>query len=271
MLPSSQIDYSIKAPNAPKYVWQAAIPDGNAQTFTMTTAGGGSVTIQVPAVVVNFARSRLEFTFAPAADVAGLFNWIFADTVPQIQRILVYGKGNVQICDLNEVANYLTVVGPPETKYSDLQQYPTPGQYGVSGGGAASGASWFDVSYGLCPSRFAPASNPRHNYDEATANSPNSLSTGTSFGEPQYFFRPKGATGADTASPVINYSIPLSMFKNTILALDKDLYFGDIIYFKVFFHPFTKCGSKSDSKDDVGGAAALGGATLSNIQLMVAE
>jgi hypothetical protein len=165
-------------------------------------------------------------------------------------------SGNGQwICDLDNVQNYLDVVLKKELEKEEFLS--------------------------LDPMTGVSANNSVINVIPALRNStlggnlPNGAANSSSLNyvEPAYF---NVATAINTGV-TYNVQFPLHLLKNTVFAIDKDLYFGATTYMKVYFGPMSKIGYLSDSNANPSAGtkisfAGLAGATttITGMQLMLA-
>src|SRR5690606_21729603 len=73
----------------------------------------------------------------------------------------------------------------------------------------------------------------------------------------------------NTAYPV-RYKIPLSMFKNTIFALDKDLIFDGISFIRITWNPYTQLGFTNDGAAGTAGVDYVAPPTNTYVALYLA-
>lgn len=83
------------------------------------------------------------------------------------------------------------------------------------------------------------------------------------------------AVGAvNDPTPVINVKLPLGMFYNSLLALDKDMYFGEVLYLRVVWAASTKVLFRAVNANGLAGPATAAAAynnnyDLTNLQLFL--
>ena len=124
---------------------------------------------------------------------------------------------------------------------------------------------------GVSPSEVSRAGIPAfRNSTVADVNTPGGLANNSSvsFDEPAYL-----TAGAVNAIVTYKIMFPLRLIKNTAFSIDKNLYFGQTTYFKVYFGPLSKTCYVSDSavSPSIGTKTAYAGAaTITNLQLMLA-
>jgi hypothetical protein len=201
---NKQNDYSLKQQVVkPLYKFSKLYENAGQRTITTTAAGQVSV-FDIPAACVNFGRSILRFNMASvAASGAGTFNWQHHDLISPIVQIQLHTRGGVKLCDVLDLDHYSKIALKSDVKISDVNNTPdtTVNQFGLTRGNLAAGYT------------------PLAADGEANSN---------------YGFQYCTAGGNNGANPVKNnISIPLSQIKNTILALDKDFYFGEVLQLRI--------------------------------------
>lgn len=242
-----QIDYSKSDLSAavPSYQLSKILPLSGSQTATVSAAGGAEMLFEIPGVkVVNLSRSYLNFTITPIAGTH--YNYIQALGIPIIRQIQLYTRGGLYLCDLNEAANYTCITELSETK---LQDFLSKDKF-ADGSGASDGSKRSDV---------LAADTIRTHLDAARGS--------INYTEPSYV-----VVGADTtATPILTYKYSLSNFKNTILGLDKDLLFNEILILRVVFQGANKVGwNATTATAPVTGAAALASYEITNSCVYIA-
>lgn len=203
----------------------------------------------------------------PGNNTAGNYKRLFMDCMPTIRQIQLYTRGNVYLCDLQGANNYTKVIWNAETNINDFLEYPTqsygvaavgnannnPGFVDANGVSVGEG-SLFERSDDVKKYRAAQAAYTNDGKTaELVATSSDGkavtgqlsliipaadeqgvrsqrLPTGPSninYTEPQYVMRSTVGAGAGQNLMNVNINLPLGMYKNTILAVDKDLYFNN--------------------------------------------
>jgi len=273
---ASQLNYRKDVFVHPSYRMTRVLPLSGSTIQTVNTTGGQETIFEIPVNAVNFAKSYLTFSFQippQTADNTAIRNYCFMDCFPHFRQLQLYTRSGIFICDLNEVANYTKVIWNAETK---IENFLNNGlMVGINNAGAASTRTAGAIGAGAHFNRNngAVLSIPAARLlgDTTTAAS----SADVSYTEPRYVFQ--SVVGGDVAGlPSIlnfNVNIPFSMFKNTILSLDKDIYFGEIIILRAVWSPSVKIGfyNSGSATDFTNLAAALAtNVSVSNINLYVA-
>ena len=244
----NSLDYTQYNFVTPDYQLTKLIQQTGGQINTITTSGGMESIFELPAKVFNFGKSFLSFSISIPDGGANNYNWFQTNVIPFWQQIQVYTKGGLFLCDLISAHNYSNLVNPVETKLENLKTYD---QYVAAQAG---------TGYGQC---F------RIQGESATNYRPNDTEPDNGTDKLQYTFVStvgEAGTGGLTA----NFIIPFSMFKNTIMGLNKDLYFnGEIMMIRFVWGPSTKLFWKAPAANDpaTNAVAAAISASVSNIAL----
>ena len=262
---SSQIDYKQSMYSHPSYRFEPQFPN----TFGQSIVLGSSqtpVTINIPPEVFNLAQSYLDYTVYIPQGQALTWTWLSQNALKEISHIQFYSGSNMWIVDLDNLQNYLDIVLKKELSREEfLTNDPMTGIYANN--------SLVNVAPAL------------RNSNNTTTNQPNLAINNSSvnYTEPAYFQVASAISGAGVAgSTTYNVQFPLRLIKNTAFSVDKNMYFGQTTYMKVYFGPTSKiCYSSTSNANPSAGtktsytplAAATPGFTLpvvTGFQLMLA-
>lgn len=212
--------------------------------------------IEIPPLVHNENRSFLNFTLTPAIAAgagAAHYNNMFLDGIPCIQSIQLLTKSGLYLADITDANVYTNLIGRRETKLDEIT---------CTSANVASGVGY--IENGLVKNNGLINAVPSLRYAAAAA-----VNAATNYFEPRYV-----SIGADgTATPVLNYRINLGTYKNSLFALDKDVYFGgEILVLKIIwapgsrvkYHTSVATGVNTNVSEDTSGY------TISNLELMLA-
>lgn len=263
---NTALDYTQKSLSHPRYRFSQILP----QTTPPTVNGGQDILFQIPVRVVNMSESILRFTIKPpaAGPGAGTINVSHVTPLSMIRTIEFYNQGNQMLCQLYNVNKYLNTVFFAETKLEDFIDLPvTKDKVSRVAGVAnliANTVSDWGIGTFKCNTLFnnrlvdgSDETNLQAAHDNLTiaANiNPNNniypqngsgryviqtnagvISEVNQYGGPNQraYFR----TGVinNNLSPTINVNFPLKYLYNTILSLNKDMYFGEIMYLRFVF------------------------------------
>lgn len=210
----NSLDYSKYIYTHGTYQLTKIIQNTGVQTQSLTAAGGNESIFEIPAKVFNFGRSSINFTLTPTALINN-FNWMYVDGYSMIRQITLQTRSGQTLLDINEFNKYTNMTMRRENKLEDILTWDKVG----------------GLFSGLIPSNAPAVENIRPNSTAIASNGK------TNFLEPTYIATTVGlAPGASgpVGGPVINVQMDLDKIKNTLIGLDKDLYFnGEILQFKI--------------------------------------
>ena len=222
---SNELDYQKKVSSYPLYRFNKIIQQTGSQQVLITGGGGQTSIFELPTQCFNLAKSELYFTIAPPQAPGGTFNWMWKDNISPISRIQLYTRGGLYLCDLPYVANYTKVISKPETAFEEFNSYNKGSQQAV------------DTFRYLRKTNAEVIDQTPENFALRHDASP----TSTNYTEPQYL-EVSGLGNANPPDPVLNVCLPLAHLKNTILACDKDLFFGEIMILRIEWAPINRIG-----------------------------
>lgn len=294
----AEIDYTRKIVEHGSYEWTKILPITGGQTVALSSTSTAETMFEIPTKMVNLARSHLAFDLCFQAPAAGIANFIHADGLPMIDRLSLYTRGGVYLCDINNY-NYFSKM---TTKYTMSMEDFLQRDIGIAGstiiGTAADTASSTSASVLQPCNSKAAASWQGSSYSGITNVSANGIFTtaqpalagipdptndaagdtaadlgnyvrtvltcfnalkpingnfrpldGT-YGtldqvEPRYLINNKPVAGSIAAlATYLHYDITLGDLTHTIFALDKGLFFGEVLILRINWAPTTKIGFK---------------------------
>jgi len=261
---SQQLDYKKVNYVHPTYKYNRVLPLSGSQNAIITTAGGTEVLMELPISAMNLSRSILKFTMTPVL-LGGAGNYLHVDELSPIRQIQLYTRSGIYLCDLQEVANYTKLVWKTDTKFEEFITNPIVDQLRSSEFLSKINKIAYD---GAAPAA-APAYNQQRTQDGGAVES--------SYTENKYFIK-SSVLGA--ATPVVTLELPLKRLFNTIFSVDKDLYFGEVIIFRIVFNQssriyWTTTSATGDPRGADPGAAAAqaiayaGNVNVSGIELLL--
>ena len=190
---------------------------------------------------------------------ANFANYIFGNCIPFWQQVQLYNRGGQLIVDLYQAQNYTNLVTLPETKFEELK---TMDRYTAgTTGNIPPNADTDPVGQGqvfrtandelfifngtivtaVANTSLIPGithfTNVRHDHDSTQAAG---IFTTASFADVKYDEVRYFTVGADNDDTFVNFTIPLSSFKNTLLAVDKDLYFNEVMLLRLVWNPIAR-------------------------------
>jgi hypothetical protein len=242
---STENDYSLKAkPVAPRYRYSKLYQQSGGEAVTINAAPQSSI-FEIPARVINFSKSEINFIATPAAAPGGggLRNFFNMDCVAPVSQIQLYTRGGLFLADIPNADYYTDIV---------LKSEVSKGEVVVADVGAV--ASQRQV-YGAV---------------RGTADNVNLAGAARTMSEFEPLYLREGAANA-AADPTLRATIPLSVFKNTIIAMNKDFYFPETLLLKVVWNPLAAWGGIGNAGDPVtNGAIFPGNVALTGLYFSMA-
>ncbi|HEV2601387.1 MAG TPA: hypothetical protein VGT41_03750, partial [Candidatus Babeliales bacterium] len=225
-----QINYHQKRFSHPSYRFEPQFSN----TFGQPVVLGASqtpVTINIPPEVFNLSQSYLLYSVnLPTAGALITFGMLQA--LKEISHIQYYSGSSMWIVDIDNLQNYLDILLKKELARDEfLSEDPLVG-----------------ISSNNSVVNVVPAL--RNTNQQAAAN--NNLAANPSsvnYTEPAYY-----QVGALNTGVSYEVQFPLKLIKNTAFAIDKNMYFGQTTYLKVYFGPVSKIcyASTSNSNPSAG-------------------
>ena len=246
---ADQINYQQKMFSHPSYKFEPQFPNTFGQSISLGSSQSPS-TINLPPEVFNLAQSYLNYTVTLPAGVA--YVWYALQALKEISHIQFYSGSNMWIVDLDNLQNYLDIVIKKELEADEFLSLDS-----------LTGLSNSNSLVNVIPAL-------RNTTQSTTATVANGAANPSSanYAEPAYF-----QVSANATQVVYNVQFPLRLLKNTAFSIDKNMYFGQTTYLKMYFGPLTKVCYNSDSNANPSAGAKTvytGAATITNLQLMLA-
>jgi hypothetical protein len=253
-LQNPQIDYSVKTVDVlPKYKFSKLYQQTGGSALTIAATSQESV-FELPTRCMNLSRSSLSFNIVipPAVDPAdgvtavAKYNRLFLAAVAPIRQIQLYTRGGVFLCDINNFDRYSNIVGLAETTKEDAV-IDNPDR---TAGFASNTRQYLTVT----------GNKENYLYDDTVVLSNNPY-------EPKYAATGTAAPGAST----YNIHIPFTAVSNTVLSIDKDFYFNEVVLLKITWNDKNSWGVDTTNATQMdGGAAAFSDIALSDLRLYLA-
>jgi len=246
---ADSINYEQKMYSHPSYRFEPQFPNTFGQTISLGSSQTPS-TINIPPEVFNLSQSNLLYSVTLPAGAA--YIWVALQALKEISHIQFYSGSNMWIADIDNLQNYLDILIKKELEQDEfLSLDPLTGIYANN--------SAVDVVPAL-----------RNTTVSTTATVANGAANPSSknYSEPSYF-----TVSANATAVTYNIQFPLRLIKNSVFSIDKNLYFGQTTYLKVYFGPLSKICYNSDSNANPSAGnktVYAGAATISNFQLMLA-
>jgi len=247
---ADQINYEQKMFSHPSYRFEPQFPNTFGQTISLGSNQTPS-TINLPPEVFNLSQSSLLYSVTLPQGVN--YIWYALQALKEISHIQYYAGSNMWIADIDNLQNYLDILIKKET---DRDEFLTLDSSLV---GIGSNNSVVNVIPALRNATVSTGAST----DNGAAN-PSVIN----YSEPSYF-----AVSANARPVTYNVQFPLRLIKNSVFSIDKNMYFGQTTYLKVYFGPLSKiCYNSTSNANPSAGVKTLytGAATVSNFQLMLA-
>jgi hypothetical protein len=237
---SPQLDYSSKVYNHPSPLYVKITPLSGGTTITPQVSSVlGPVSFQIPSKVVNLARSYISFNLLLTAEALKFFN-VHGNLASVFNRVTLSTVGsNVILADINNVSNYVDMVAPVATRYKDFVDKPSPFKFlpdaTLSTLVKSKLTTVEDISCAYSAVNPTPINWTTGAAVASTSPSPSPYSESTLL--PRYVY----SSGTVSVDNYLSVRIPLSAFKFTALAIDRDLYFaGETLNLDLYFEAATK-------------------------------
>ena len=227
---SDQINDHQKMFSHPSYRFSPQFSNTFGQPVVLGTSQT-PVTVNIPPEVFNLAQSSLLYSVNIPPNFDGSYVWYAQQTLKEISHIQFYSGSNMWIVDVDNLQNYLDIVFKKESDEDEYQSYDplTNLQSGLLANN--------------CLVNAIPALRNSNITTANVDNRPNNSSS-VNYLEPAYFSR--SALGGGVSYTV---NFPLRLIKNTAFVIDKNMYFGQTMYLKVYFGLISKICYSSNSNN----------------------
>ena len=228
---SKEIDYSDKGKVAQHgtYRYSRILQQTGLTTATPVAGNELEVTFEIPSQVFNLSKSILCFDVALPAAGAGLLNFLNLQGNAFLNGVTLQTRTGINLCQITQLWNYMRHTALPTRSFNDYINEDVAGILTL--------ANTVTTTSGTQPtssSNFAAATNL--------------------------------AQAAANAEMGVRVHMHLNKIPHTILALNKDLYFGQNLLLRFSFAPLERIGSAGAAVN----AGALGAAPITNLRLLLA-
>ena len=207
---SDAVNYKAVDGYAPRYRFRK-IPLFNIASGSVLIPIGSTVQLQfkLGADVYNLSKSYLSYSVQLALTGAGVNNWLYADVPELANQIQLTDGGSFPVTTINYAQNYARLQRKLNTP---LNEYIAN-----------------DITSGLAPSNAALTGNAIYPTSTNVAN--------INFTENAY-----ALTSAAVSRSTYQRQYTLDVYKDSIFAMDRDLYFGRDMYINILAGPASKFG-----------------------------
>lgn len=257
------LDYTQKVSNHPSYRANRLVPLGNASA-NLAVSSTVQTQIEIPTSVFNLSRSHLNFKVTIPADTGKCIT-THAQPASFVDRIRLSSLGGVDIADLSHARQYCALANQCVTKLSDFLTYddsiPANTEALWISGDKGKGHGFYRSNAAL--NAVVPAANARNGVRIVSGAE---ASADVAFTEQAYI-----SEGGDGVAQFMNISLPMSVFANTFMSLDKDVYFGQNLLLTIDWSPINTLGFvHADTSVWTDAAALATSVVLSELRLELA-
>ena len=248
---SDEIVYSKGIMAHGNYKYLRVVPLGSTQNPTLSLTSTVQTQFELPNNVMNLALSKLCFDVQiPTQGAVTKFNNVYANALSLIDRVTLTTRSGIILVDIPNTHIFGNLISAVNTKASDLLHRNAPGYAmpaGTTTDNVTAGQDAASQASALAASQLYPISdiircNGTVNYQmsEKVSAALNLLNAGayTPYSEPLQLI----AGPALAQYNAISYQINLSAFKDTLMEINKNIYFGDNLVLTINWNSFTKCG-----------------------------
>jgi len=257
--------YSEKQVNPPDHAYtyqKVQVYSGQSGTFDLSQAELTSV-LQLPNEVVNLSQSKIVYRSTYSASATN-YNWAIMDCVPEIKNIRFTSKFNTEVANIQNADVYQNIVNRPETRMNDLQNRGVIFDPTFVYGGSVQDLSPLDSKY----QNYTLFSTSTLTGIGSFFDSTGSFSADANSFVPQdhvgnYYMRQNGSKYSTALEPlnvingslngddpIVNREVYLGSYKNSILSLNKDILFNELMLLEITWNTRDKLGFISKSVND---------------------
>jgi hypothetical protein len=248
------------------------VPQSGGQTVNLNPASTTESQFEIPAKCITFAKSVLHVDVTVPKGAAGEYTRVFKYGLTPIDRISLLTRSGTYLCDLLNVGLYTRALNPYVTKMKDYLEHDT-GKCDFNTNGAIESGQ----QNHRCNERWLTPGSQGNKLERINVHLNTNAATGylvdndsvVNHTESEYVADPKGAD-FDMAWRL---DIPMSAFHHSILAVNRDLYFGgEVLICRIQFAPANKLGFVSTSATNfvTGHAPVSSAARIDNLSMFLA-
>jgi len=106
---AKQYDYKVVSANYPSYKFSRIQQTSGGGFVGLTTSGNQESLFEIQTKVHNPSECILSWIRGIAAQGAGVYPWVYQDTIGEIQDLELYTRAGVYIAKINNFQNYMKV------------------------------------------------------------------------------------------------------------------------------------------------------------------
>ena len=244
---SDELVYSKGIMSHGNYKYLRIVPIGSGgQSPTLSLTSTVQTQFELPNNVINLSKSKLCFDLNIGAQGAGICNNVHGNALSLIDRITLTSRSGSILADIPNCHIFGNMVSVVNTSLSDIVSRTPMNNQAMTMGGHVSTAG------ALAASRLTPVSDIVRCNGTANIQVPtNGLLAFTPVTEPVVFY-----TGVAQVANSLSYQIELSAFKDTLMEINKNLYFDDNLLLTITWNAATKFSFTTTAISSLTGATA---------------
>lgn len=250
-----QVTYKPKQHVYGKYMFKQILPQQNVASLVLSPTSSNQHTYYMQSDVVNLSQCFIRFRLTVPAQGAGTYINAALGGCKAITNISVVPQGGQELAGLVQVDCYLDTVTPFETSFKSLRSKDYVQAFT---GGAGTKTCEFEGA--TMPDGSQAASISTHYLDGSLIQRLDASMTEVI------------TSVAANAALAIDYCIPFLMFYNTILALDRDLYFANQTTITITYNTLSRLfwTSTANTNPQTGAAACGTNGTITAASMLIA-
>ena len=255
---SNELEYKPKVSNHSTILYRQVSPQQGGTISLVSSAPSGLSEFIISPSVWNPSKSKLNFTIY-CDDANAKYNYINANLLTAISRVVLYDSAtNAVWCDCSNFEKYASLMTPLGTHIDDFITKDT--------GGGAVATTTLKYSDDIVKS-FATTNNA----SQSDNSSVNLFTNNPYLSRRQYYIGALGTGTGGAGSLYVRASIPLSAFKFTALALDKQMYSPSNLVLQVYWNKTDNFAFQTASASDPASGTSVVTSSISEISLTLAN
>lgn len=262
---SKSLDYSHKELSAGSYTLRIVNPENGQPSLQQSSTI--STDFLLPNKVFNLSRSYLNFNLECAGEV-NQFNHIHSGFLAAIDGIVLRTAGGVTLVEMNNLPEYTKVAWRPQTNYEDFMTFPCH-NYSTATAAAVTQPGQLFNRIRAANGTASDAAFAASSYHCAAEDGKTYVAASDDYTAVANYV----VQETKSAGNAVRVQLPLKMIYGSLLAVDKDLYFGEQIRLTIRWNQWAKTAWNSPTTTyDVAGASTDIGAApaLTGVQLQIA-
>lgn len=269
---SSELNYNANIAQHSSMRMSRVLPLSGTGDVSLTSSPQ-EIQFELPNKVYNLSKSLLEFNLNVPLTVTKVTNlWSLGQSM--IDRMSIYTREGVYLCDLTSFAQFSRAVTPYVTKLEDMLDNDNSARGSATKAaaqylGKSSNNFRSDQVAGTAPSGLASKNGDRIGASSSEADPPVEVAPAYESNSVSYTSHNAFITSADGGAINVEYSIPMSEFHHSIASVNRVMYFGQSLILRVHLNSLARIGWTSDAYD-VANAADISAATVSGLRVLLA-